>query len=264
MCIVALALGRHPDWPLVIAANRDEFHQRPALPAAPWTDAASIVGGRDLEAGGSWLAMRADGRFAAVTNVRRPGVPRGARSRGDLVSDLVRADAGPAAWLAALNGQRGDYAPFNLVVGDAGMVWWLESESGAHGRFAPGVHAFSNGPVGAPWPKCQGVASALARALADTRPRVDTIMAALADTSVAADAELPDTGVGLEMERFLSPVHIVGDRYGTRASTVLALAADGAHRLLERRFGPGGVCEGESAWRTDAKGWTSSAWPEVL
>lgn len=264
MCIVALALGQHPRWPLVIAANRDEYHARASAAAATWPENPAVVGGRDLVAGGAWLAVRSEGRFAVVTNFRRPGAVLGERSRGELVQQFVLGDAGAAAWIEALNGRRDAYAPFNLVVGDAHGAWWLESARGHHGRFAPATHAFSNGPVDVPWPKCQGVATALQHALRAETPRVDVLMAALRDTSPAPDHDLPDTGVGLEMERFLSPVHIVGERYGTRASSLLALARDGAHMLLERRFGPNGVAAGESAWRVADNAWVASAWPATL
>jgi uncharacterized protein with NRDE domain len=264
MCIVALAIAQHPRLPVVIAANRDEFHARPARAAAPWAEDAAVVGGRDLEAGGSWLAVHRSGRYAVVTNFRQPGATRGACSRGALVHDFVRGATAPSEYVETLRDRRHDYAPFNLVVGDARAAWWLESISGRHDRFEPGTHAFSNGPVLAPWPKCQGVAASLKQALRVDAPDTAALMAALADTSVAANNELPDTGVGIELERLLSPIHIVGDRYGTRASTLLALDQDGAHRLLERRFGPNGTCEGESAWSAIAEGWTAIDWPSAL
>ena len=264
MCIVALAFGQHPRLPVVIAANRDEYHARPALPAAPWIEQRAVMGGRDLQAGGAWLAVHRDGRFAVVTNVRRPGAGRGSKSRGAPVGEFVVGRAEADNFLASLAERRGDYAPFNLVVGDARGAWWLEGVSGACGRFEAGTHAFSNGPVHERWPKCQGVATAVRNALRADAPAVDALMTALADCAPAADSDLPDTGVGIEMERFLSPVHIVGDRYGTRASTVVALAQDGRHVLLERRFGPHGVFAGESAWQANAEGWSPVSWPSVL
>jgi uncharacterized protein with NRDE domain len=264
MCLVALAIRRHPRLPLLLAANRDEYHARPARPAAPWVEDAAVVGGRDLEAGGAWLAAHRSGRFAVVTNFRRPGAGKGMRSRGELVRDFVLGDGSPEAFLGALATRRGDYAPFNLVVGDAEDAWWLESESGTLDRFAAGIHAFSNGPVRAPWPKCQAAAAAVARTLRDEAPSVSALMVALGDTSPAADAELPDTGVGLAMERLLSPVHIVGDTYGTRASTLLALAADGRHLLAERSFGPGARATGDIAWRVEGAGWAPLRWPDTL
>jgi uncharacterized protein with NRDE domain len=264
MCIVALACGQHPRLPLVIAANRDEYHARPALPAMPWSEDAAVAGGRDLQAGGAWLAAHRDGRFAVVTNVRQAVAARGSRSRGEPVREFVTGSVAVGDFLATLAGHCRDYAPFNLVVGDAHGAWWLDGVNATHGRFEPGTHAFSNGPVHAAWPKCRGVAAALEQALRVEAPAVDALMAALGDTSPAADAELPDTGVGIAMERFLSPIHIVGETYGTRASSVLALAVDGRHRLLERRFGPNGAFAGESAWCAEGRGWVSGAWPGTL
>lgn len=264
MCLVALAIGQHPHFPVVIAANRDEYHDRPALPAAPWVEDAAVLGGRDLRAGGAWLAARLEGRFAVVTNFRKPHAAIGTRSRGDLVREFVLGSCAAAARIADIDRERHCYAPFNLVLGDLHAVWWLERESGRHGRFEPGTHAFSNGPIGQPWPKCRDAAAALQHALRAPNPAVDALMAVLADTTAAADADLPDTGVGIELERFLSPIHIVGDSYGTRASTVLALARDGVHWLLERRFGPGGRAQGESAWQVDRQGWSAAHWPVAL
>ncbi|MCB9732314.1 MAG: NRDE family protein [Deltaproteobacteria bacterium] len=245
MCLIALAVASHPDYPLVVAANRDEHHARPAAAAAPWPEDPAVIGGRDLEAGGAWLGVRRDGRFGAVTNVRRPDALRpGARSRGHLVRDwLLGDDDGddPAAFLAPVRARRGEYAPFNLVLGGPRALWVYASEDDALTRVAPGVHALSNARLDTPWPKVRRATAGLAAALGGEDPDRDALRAVLADRGLAPDDELPDTGVGLALERVLSPPFIVGERYGTRASTLVLFGADGRIAFEEARFGPNGA-----------------------
>ncbi|MEQ1440389.1 NRDE family protein [Fontimonas sp. SYSU GA230001] len=249
MCLIAVALDAHPRYPLVIAANRDEFHDRPAAAAQWWSTQPHVFGGRDQLQGGSWLAVARDGRWAVVTNVRRmvPPDPR-APSRGGLVADFL-ADRQPAAdYVAQLQAVAPAYAGFNLLVGAATRAHYATN----HPRFrstalASGVHAVSNASLDTPWPKLNRLRAALTQWCERGHESFDALFAALADERPAADHELPDTGIGRDMERLLSPPFIRGARYGTRASTVLAMAAGGHARFVERRFGPGGVAAGETA-----------------
>ena len=262
MCLIALAWRAHPRWRLVLAANRDEFHARPTLPLARWTDTPAVVGGRDALHGGGWLALRG-ARLAAVTNVRRPPEREG-RSRGELVADLVRADAPATHALDALAGAAPGFRPFNLLVHDGETLGFATNLPGAprageDGRafamrlLAPGVHGVSNGDLDAPWPKTARLMARLDAWLrsadaAGDAPDLAPLFDALADPAAAPDDALPDTGVGLELERLLSPAFIRGARYGTRASTVVLIGA-GEARIVERRFGPDGVFEGETDLR---------------
>ncbi len=255
MCLLLVAIGARPAWPLLLLGNRDEFHARPSVAAAPWPEAGHILGGRDEVAGGSWLALATDGRFAAVTNVRR-GVPeRGRHSRGVLVADFVQASTAPEAWLASLARRADDYAPFNLLVGDRRSVWSFEGPTRQAQRLAAGLHVLSNGPLDAPWPKMRRLRGGVEASLADHDVDAQRLLALLADESRPADAELPDTGIGLERERFLASVFIRGEAYGTRASTFVALAADGGVQFRERRFGPQGAPLGEDAWQLAGGRW---------
>lgn len=249
MCLLLIALEVVPQRPVLLLGNRDEFHARPSAPAAPWAEAPQVVGGRDLEAGGSWLALRRDGRFAAVTNVRLADPRHGPRSRGALVRDFVIGHDTPDAYVAQLRRHHGDFAPFNLVVGDARSVWCLESPRDRVQRLAPGVHLVSNGPLDAPWPKMERLRAGFCRTLAaaaDATPLDERLLDLLREETPAADAQLPDTGIPRERERYLSAIFVRGEAYGTRASTLAWRDADGGIGLVERRFGPAGAAQGET------------------
>lgn len=240
MCLLLVAVDAVPGRPLLLLGNRDEFHARPSAAAAPWTDLPGVNGGRDLEAGGSWLAVHDNGRMAAVTNIRLLNVQRGTRSRGDLVRDFVAGSASAADAIAAVRRDVSDYAPFNLVLADREQAWCLESPRALAQRLAPGVHVVSNGPLDAPWPKMRRLRDRFVATLAQHGDDA-ALLDLLADTWQPDDAELPDTGMGLERERFLAPIFVRGDTYGTRASTLAWRDMQGTVHLVERRFGPGGI-----------------------
>lgn len=252
MCLIALAWQVHPHWPLVLIANRDETHARPTAPAGPHPDAADVYGGRDLVAGGSWLLASARGRMAAVTNVR-DGVPapERPRSRGALVDGFVRGLADAPAFAAALATTAADYGRFNLLLWDGRSLHFCSNHPAfVEHAVSPGIHAMSNGAFDAPWPKAGAATQRLQAWLAlgghaGSAGQVDTeaLFEALADTTAAEPGLLPDTGVGHALERFLSPVFILGRDYGTRCSTVV-LAGPGGIDFEERRFGPEGAAEG--------------------
>lgn len=248
MCLIALALDAHPKYALVLAANRDEFHHRPAAPASWWDDASRIFGGRDLQSHGSWLALARDGRWAAVTNVRRmiPPDPN-APSRGRLVAQYLRDAADADGYGAALQPDADRYAGFNLLLGDAAGAWYLSNHDGFHrARLTPGVHAVSNAALDTPWPKLLALRETLRDWCASGQTDTAILLAALASDRVADDAALPETGVGAEMERFLAPAFIRGETYGTRASTVLTIDRDSHAHFTEHRFGPNGTPTGQT------------------
>lgn len=240
MCLLLLALDAVPGRPVLLLGNRDEFHARASAAAAAWPDSPGVFGGRDLDAGGSWLALHESGRFAAVTNIRLLNAQRGPRSRGDLVRDFVAGTMTAAEQVQQLVRQIDDYAPFNLVLVDAVEAWCLESPSRRAQKLEPGVHLVSNGPLDAPWPKMQRLRQRFAQAVPHGADD-ETLLDLLLDQDQPDDAVLPDTGMGLERERFLAPIFIRGDAYGTRASTLAWRAPDGTAGLVERRFGPGGI-----------------------
>lgn len=235
MCLVALAVGVSERFPFVLASNRDEFYDRAAAPLAWWTPeggAMPLLAGRDLRAGGTWLGLTAAGRLAFVTNVRDPSaLDPHARSRGELVTRWLAADPAVDApsWWSAIDAGR--YNGFNLIAVDAarGELFWAgRDRCGLHGPvpLPAGVHGVSNATLDTPWPKVQRLKDCVARAV-PTAVSLDALaaelFATLGDHSIAPDAELPLTGVPLEVERWLSAAFIRSPdgRYGTRCSTLV-------------------------------------------
>ncbi|MEO5559353.1 MAG: NRDE family protein [Dokdonella sp.] len=254
MCLLLIAINTTPQFPLLLLGNRDEFHARASAPAQKWDADGRVVGGRDLVAGGSWLGLRDDGRFAAVTNLRT-GVPATApKSRGWLVRDFALGDESPHVFLDALRRTAGDYGPFNFVVGDRNGVFALSSADTLVRELGQGVHVISNGPIGVHWPKTERLQQRFEEMIQRDAGAIDEarLLDLLGDESQPADVTLPDTGVGLELERRLAPIFIRGDHYGTRASTLLARGADGRRVLHERRFGAGSIADGTSRWQASA------------
>ncbi|MGH8079057.1 MAG: NRDE family protein [Lysobacter sp.] len=260
MCLIALAWQHHPRYRLALIANRDEAHERPTAPAGPDPDDPSVFGGRDLLQGGSWLMISERGRLAAVTNVRDGlNFETAPRSRGALVREFIRGDMSAAHYLRDLQPEAMRFGRFNLMLWDGQELQFGSNhpQFQAH-AVAPGVHAMSNGAFDAPWPKSGLATRALSAWLDSPASRAETphppgsgdaglamLLAAMADTTVAPDAALPDTGVGLELERMLSPPFVLGERYGTRCSTIV-LIGEASIAFIERRYGPNGAAGGET------------------
>lgn len=243
MCLIVLAWRPGHAMPLVVAANRDEFYARPTLPLAAWEDAPGVFAGRDLEAGGTWLGIGPDGRFAALTNVRDPDQPLGPRSRGELVAGFLRGRESPFDYLERVRSRASDYSGFNLLVGDARQLCYFNPRTGAPRLLPPGLHGVSNAALDTPWPKLERARAALAERLDAADPH--SLLELLADTQKPQDEQLPETGVGIATERLLSSVFIASPNYGTRASSVLRVHADGRREFLERSFGPHGARLGD-------------------
>lgn len=244
MCLIALAWKIHSRHRLVVGANRDEFHARAAAPAGRWADAPAVTAGRDLVAGGTWLGISDAGRFAAVTNVRDGRMPpRMARSRGALTADFLRSNETPLAAAERAHAERAGYGGFNLLLFADDQLAYVSSHGEPPRLLPPGVYALSNAALDTPWPKLARLRQSFGELIAvhpggdDDELEAD-IFRLLDDREPAADADLPDTGVGLAVERLLSAPFIVSPEYGTRCSTVVMI--DGEARLSERRFDPAG------------------------
>lgn len=229
MCLIAFHWQPERATPLLIAANRDEFYERPTEPLA-WWEAGRILAGRDLRAGGTWLGVSCTGRFAAITNFRDPALLKtGTPSRGRIPVSFLEAEASAQAFLEALRPEAAAYSPFNLLLFDGRELLGYESRHDQVVPFAPGIHAVSNGRFDEPWPKALLVQAGLAEAEADD----EALLRLLRDDRPSEDGRLPRTGVPLDLERALSPVFIRTPTYGTRASTILRLGRERA-AILEQ------------------------------
>lgn len=239
MCLVLIATHPRPGVRLAVGANRDEFHARSTAPAAWWPDLPGLVAGKDLAAGGTWLGVTEDGRLAALTNIRDGKAPKADRSRGELVVECLRDERGADGLFAVLPGRLASYGGFNLIAGRPGTLRLFSSRTGRHDAIPPGVHALSNHDLDTPWPKVTRTKEAFARLVTSSRPfEAEGLFEVLSDRSTAPDRDLPDTGVGMAIERFLSAAFIVGPEYGTRSSTVVLFRTDGVTEFHERTFDP--------------------------
>lgn len=256
MCLLVLAWRAHPRYRLVVAANRDEYHGRPAAAMGPWND-LPILAGRDLEAGGTWLGVDRARRFGVVTNfremVRRPA---GAPSRGGLVPAWLKDTRSLADHAASLHATAADYAGFNLLFADRDSLYYLSNRLESFSRpLASGVHGLANHYLDTPWPKLLRVRHGLERWLGERNADPRSLFALLADRAPASDGDLPDTGLSPEWERALSAPFVVHGEYGTRCSTVLALGHDDSLQIEERSWDATGRLTDVASYRLGPEDW---------
>ncbi|WP_040228540.1 NRDE family protein [Bhargavaea cecembensis] len=243
MCLVLFNHDEHPVYPLIVAANRDEFYDRPAQPAHWWEQKPGLLAGRDLQSGGTWLGMTKGGRFAALTNVRKPDVPPppGARTRGGLVTSVLEDDQPLPKVLETISAQGGSYDMYNLIAGTPGHLFYgTNRDRKGFTEIPAGTHGLSNDRLDTPWPKVEYGKERLARIAEGFCPiDPDELFDILAKAEPFPDKHLPDTGVGPDMERMLSPLFIRTTGYGTRCSTVILADRDGRVTFIERTFKDG-------------------------
>ncbi|MCG9698394.1 NRDE family protein [Shewanella sp. Isolate11] len=236
MCILFIALETHPDYPLIVCANRDEFHIRPTEPAHFWPPENQLLAGRDLQAGGSWLGINRQGYIAAVTNIRAPELQQSdKRSRGELViNSLQNPEAMNATWLEE---QGHFYNPFNLLFGQGHRLYCFHSVDNSIKRLSPGFHAISNGALDDIWPKMAKGTQALEQQLShNSPPDIDALLQIMTDQTQADDTLLPQTGIALEWERQLSSIYIKHPEYGTRSTSIIIQDKLGNCRFIEVRY----------------------------
>lgn len=240
MCLILFAVAAHLDYLLVLAANRDEYHARPTRSLQPWPEAPQLFAGKDLEAGGTWLGITRSGRFAAITNVRE-GAPREPwhRSRGELVHDFLLGSGSAETFAEFAHSEGGNYAGFNLLLGDlsrgANSLYYCSNRGVSPQRIAPGIYGLSNDRLDTPWPKVDTGKRALRELLLHS-PTPTGLLDILADRTQPADAALPDSGVGIELERVYASRFIASPLYGTRASTALLINNHGHVHIWEQNF----------------------------
>jgi len=224
MCLIFLSINNHPTYKLIIAANRDEFYQRQTTAANYWTDHPEIIGGRDLEASGTWMAMNKNGRISMVTNYRDlKNLKQRAPSRGALVSNFLTSEKNEKEYLEEIEMRANQYNGFNLIVGNADALWYLSNYKKGIERVSDGIHGLSNSLLDTPWPKVEQGKKKFEAIIASPQVQAQPLFSMLFNEQLAEDSQLPDTGVGLERERMLSAIFIKSPNYGTRCSTVVLI-----------------------------------------
>lgn len=240
MCVIFFAYRKHPEIPLILLANRDEFYDRPTAAARFWSDFPEIFAGRDLAGGGTWLGVSKKGRFAAVTNYRDPSAQAGTNSRGHLVADFLKTDIPAEIYLEEVKNRRLEFSGFNLLAGEINPqkneLYYFSNRGRRVEKLDAGIYGLSNHLLDTPWRKVVTGKSALAKMLEHDRIAKEPLFEILADEALADDGELPDTGIGRERERLLSAIFIKTPVYGTRCSTVLTFDREFKFDFDERVF----------------------------
>ncbi|MGY4690047.1 NRDE family protein [Salibacterium sp. K-3] len=237
MCLIGIGFRIHPEYPLIVAANRDEFYDRPAAPLHSWYD-SPIIAGKDLKQRGTWMGVTKAGRFAAVTNVRDPGETNAPWSRGTIVKDFLET-GDTEGFFKELRKNRHWYGGYNLIGGDRNGLYYATNQTDDEKRFLPsGIYGLSNAYLETPWPKVKKIKSSFSRLMLgpDSRISTDSLFDVLSDSEEAGEDQLPDTGIGLSLEKKLSPLFINMEGYGTRSQTVFMLSNQGSVVIEEKTF----------------------------
>ena len=249
MCLILFAHRVSDSHPLVIAANRDEFHARPTAAAHRWPDQPGLLAGRDLQAGGTWMGLHSNGRFAAITNFRDPARTLAApRSRGELTTRFLLGDSSAETYLAELAASAGDYAGFSLLLGESDQLWYFSNSGTAPPAsprlLRPGIYGLSNALLDTPWPKVERGRQALSRVLEDDAPEHDRLATVVSDRQLASREQLELQGLSGEMDQMLSAQFIVNPTYGTRATTTCWRDGGGTYHWREQTIDANGEVAG--------------------
>jgi uncharacterized protein with NRDE domain len=244
MCLLLFGIKVSESFPFILAANRDEFYQRPTAAMDFWPENRSILAGKDLECGGTWFGINTRGRFAALTNYRDlSSLKTQAPSRGNIIVKFLESKDSIPDFLDRLKPESARYNGFNLLAGDCHTQYWFSNQTQAITAVSPGIHGISNHLLDTPWPKVTTGKDALARVI-DAAPSnaetldANTFFELLSDTTPPADTLLPETGVGLEWERLLAPMFIKSPTYGTRSSIAMGINPQGEIQVTERTYCP--------------------------
>jgi uncharacterized protein with NRDE domain len=240
MCLIVFANKFHPNYKLVFAANRDEFYERPTSQADFWKDNPDLLAGKDLQAGGTWMGITRQGKFSAITNFRdlknhNPEAP----SRGKITLNFLINHIQPEEYYNSLKPELNRFNGFNLILGNVESLYYFSNKKGGLEKINPGIHGISNALLNTPWPKVEKGKRQLEVLLKQNEVHPWEVMSILYDTLKAKDENLPDTGVGIELERMLSPVFISSEKYGTRCSTVVTVDNNNFVQFVEKTYHSG-------------------------
>lgn len=237
MCLIVFANNVHPKYKLIFAANRDEFYARPSEQAEFWEDHPELLAGKDLQAGGTWMGITKQGRFAAITNYRDlKNIKNDAPSRGNLTLDYLLRTISPEDYYENLKPTLNDYNGFNLLLGDADNLYYFSNKTDGIQKLSPGIHGISNAILNTSWPKVEKAKQKLESLIKQDDVHPFEVIDILKNTTIAKDEDLPDTGVGLELERMLSSIFIKSEKYGTRCSSVILVDNENNVQFVEKFF----------------------------
>ncbi|MFD1040451.1 NRDE family protein [Virgibacillus byunsanensis] len=241
MCLINFQIQDHPTYKLIIAANRDEFYERPTAPAQYWDNEPDILAGRDLVQMGTWLGITKQGKIAALTNFRDPDqMAAGKHSRGEIVKNYLSGNNGPEEFLRALKMKKDQYVGFNVIVGNPNQMFYYNNIQDVISEIIPGTHGLSNHFLNTPWPKVtKGKRMLIDYLMENEELETDALFDIISDAEEAKEENLPKTGVSLDLERNLSPLFIKTPEYGTRSSTVLLIDRDNHVTFVERLYETG-------------------------
>nr|NJM01570.1 NRDE family protein [Desulfobacula sp.] len=245
MCLILFGYKMSKDFPLVLVANRDEFYQRPTAAMHFWEDPPNILAGKDLDQSGTWFGIGRNGTFAALTNYRNPAALKpNAPSRGEIIPDFLGSEQSPERFIRDFTPKANAYNGFNLILGSPDRLFWFTNLTGKMEEIPPGIHGISNRFLNTPWPKVESGKKALEKILQDSAaPAPDQLFSLLKDRTLPPDDSLPDTGIGLEWERVLSPLFIESPDYGTRSSLAMLVDQKNNINITERTYSAGNRLE---------------------
>lgn len=240
MCLIVFSYRQHPVYDLIFAANRDEFYGRPTRAAGFWNEHPSVLAGKDLEAGGTWMGIARNGDFSALTNYRDPSISKeNPPSRGHLVLEYLLNGDEPEEYLTKVDREADRYNGFNLLTGNTNQLMYYSNQQKGIKRLEPGLYGLSNKLLDTPWPKVQKAKTDLKRVIKQQELPMESLFDILANDEQAPEDQLPDTGIPKDLEKAVSPIFIKTDRYGTRNSTVVLVEKSGRVFFEERRYKPG-------------------------
>ncbi|WP_234572627.1 NRDE family protein [Rhodohalobacter sp. 614A] len=249
MCLIVFSYKNHPDYPFILATNRDEFYGRPTQPAHVWNTSPKILAGKDEKAGGTWLGISQNGRFAALTNYRQmDDIREDTTSRGIIVKDFLLSDANPRKYLAELQKKREQFNGFNLIAGYFDDLYYISNKKEGVYKIKPGNHSVSNAFLNTPWPKTVQATNSFTKIVSDEKPDEEKLFHMLHNDERFPLDKLPDTGLPREMEKAVSSIFIETENYGTRSSTVIAVDKNRKVHFAERSYTSGSKETNKTVW----------------
>jgi uncharacterized protein with NRDE domain len=239
MCLAVFSYKQDDEYPLIFASNRDEFYERPAQPATFWYDAPSVLAGRDLKAGGTWMGITKEYKFASLTNYRDlTNIKKNAPSRGDIVPEFLTSAKNAPDFLEDLKPRAGQYNGFNLIAGTIDDLWYFNNQDCEIVQVKPGIHTISNAFLNTPWPKTEKAQNLFTDVLSNGGADDSGIFGLLRDEERFPLHRLPSTGLSPEMEQVVSSIFISSENYGTRCSTIVKASRENTTRFVERTYNP--------------------------